>query len=126
MATNLAIMGNMHIGHNPVVIANTGNPYILDCARVNGDILSYGIIVANFQSCGFASIFFVLGNTANRTKSVKLIVLADIRMAINYAMWSNTGTCVNAYVITNNTISTHLYSGMQLGSRCIQSGFMRS
>src|SRR5690625_7341200 len=89
MATNLAIMGNMHIGHNPVVIANTGNPYILVCARVNGDILSYGIIVANFQSCGFASIFFVLGNTANRTKSVKLIVLADIRMAINYAMWSN-------------------------------------
>src|SRR5699024_6599635 len=117
MATNLAIMGNMHIGHNPVVIANTGNPYILDCARVNGDILSYGIIVANFQSCGFASIFFVLGNIANRTKSVKLVVLADICTSINYAMLFNTATCVNAYVLTYNTISKHLCSGMELGCR---------
>src|SRR3546814_7820591 len=77
MAGDLAIVGDMHVRHDPVVVADAGNPHILGRSRLDGDIFTHGLAVAAFQARGFAGVFFVLRDAADGAKTVERIVFAS-------------------------------------------------
>src|SRR5690625_3670170 len=124
MTAYLAIMGNVHVGHNPVVTANAGHAHILHGAGVDRHIFAYCIIITDLQSGGFSSVFFVLWNTPDGAKSVKQIIFTDGGMTINNTMRPDLGACIYFDMLTNNTVEHYLNRGIQLSSRCYHNCWM--
>src|SRR5690606_34068248 len=57
MVAYLAIVGDVRISHDPVVIAQAGNTYILRRACIDGDVFPYGVTVADLEPRGLTRIF---------------------------------------------------------------------
>ena len=57
---NGAIMRDMHVSHNPVIVADFGHAFILNGATIKGAEFANGIIVANFKCGRLACILFIL------------------------------------------------------------------
>src|SRR3546814_18852920 len=58
MATYLAIVRDMHIGHDPVVVFQAGHAHVLRGTGVAGDVFAHHIAITAFKTRGFALIFF--------------------------------------------------------------------
>ncbi len=75
--TDLAVMGKVHIRHDPVVVTDSGDTDILRGTAIQGAELADGVVVADFQPGRLAGIFFVLRRRADGTKLVNHIARAD-------------------------------------------------
>ena len=53
-------MRDMHIGHDPVIVTQPGNPLILDSTAVYSHELADGIAVTDFQPGRLARVFLAL------------------------------------------------------------------
>ena len=62
VVAHLAVMRQMHIGHDPVVVAHTGHADIAGRANIEGTKLADGVALANDQLARLARILLVLGN----------------------------------------------------------------
>src|SRR5690606_32853537 len=122
VAAYLTIVGNMHISHNPVVVAHAGNANILGCARADRDIFTNGIAVADFQACRLALVFFVLRNAANGTKPIESIVGAYGGVAINDAMRSHDGAWSDGHMLAYDTVRPYRHIIGYLGTWRYDSG----
>ena len=83
MAANLAIMRNVRVGHDQVVIADPRASAALHRSAIDGDKLANLVMVANLQPRRFARIRNVLWSRANRTKGGEAIVSANCCRALN-------------------------------------------
>src|SRR5690606_12949007 len=54
VAGYLAIVRNVHVGHDPVVVAHAGYTHVLRRARIDGDVLAHHVAVADLESGGLA------------------------------------------------------------------------
>ena len=72
---DLAVVGNMHIGHHPVVITNPGDPFVLRCTGIKSAKLANSIAIANFQARGLTGIFFILRLRPQRSKLKNLVTI---------------------------------------------------
>src|SRR3546814_5864650 len=104
MAGDLAIGCDMHVRHDPVVVADAGNPHILGRSRIDGDIFTHGIAVADFQARGFAGVFFVLRDAADGAKTVERIVFAYGGMAIDDAVRADDAARAHRDVLANDAV----------------------
>src|SRR5690625_451803 len=112
MTAYLTIMGDVHVGHNPVVATNPSHAHILHGAGIDRHIFSYCIIITDLQSGRLTIVFFVLRNTSNGAKSIKQIIFTDGSMTINNTMRANLGASVYFDMLTNNTVGTYLNRGV--------------
>ena len=83
---NLAIMCQVHISHDPVVISELGDAGVARRANVEGAKLSDGVAIANDQLARLTCIFLVLGDCAQGVELKNFVVFADGGMAFNDAM----------------------------------------
>jgi hypothetical protein len=72
--TNLAIVGQMYIGHDPVVITDTGYPGILRGAAIESAKFAYRITIANLKLRWFTLIFLVLRRFAQGRKLINAVI----------------------------------------------------
>src|SRR5690625_2904331 len=77
VATNLAIVGDMNISHNPVIVRHPGGTHILYSAGIDGDIFPYHVAVADGQVSCFALIFFILRVPPYGAEAVEGIVFTN-------------------------------------------------
>ena len=63
VVTNLTVVSQMNIGHDPVVISYRGHALIAGRSNIESTKLSNDIAVPNDQFTGFARIFFILRNS---------------------------------------------------------------
>ncbi len=113
---NDAVMGNMHIRHDPIVVTDTGYATTLGRATIDRDKLTNGIIVANFQPSRFARVFFILWRTTDRRMCVNLVTRANPSWAFNNAMCANTATSANMHVSSNNRIRANVDARVNTGA----------
>ena len=59
---DLAIMCDMHIGHDPVIVAHARNARVLRRPQIESTELADGIAIADDQAGRLARIFLVLGH----------------------------------------------------------------
>jgi hypothetical protein len=57
---HLAIVGQMDISHDPVVVAHAGHTTPARRAQVKGSKLANGVAIANHQLTRLAFVFFIL------------------------------------------------------------------
>ena len=119
---DLAVVGNMHIGHHPVVIANPGDPFVLRCTGIKSAKLANSIAIANFQTRGLTGIFFILRLRPQRSKLKNLVIAPNAGMALNHAMRPNARAFTNLNVRANNAVRAHRYRWVHHGTFGNQSG----
>ena len=109
-----AIVGNMDIGHHPVVVPKTGQAAALGGAEVKGAEFADGVAIANFESGGLASVFFILWRCPQRDELENPVVATNGGVAFNHGMGSDRGTGTNANVLTNHGIGADGDAGVDL------------
>ena len=60
IVAELAIMGDVHISHDPIIVTDACHAGILGCAQIEGNKFADGIAVTDFQPGWLTSVFFVL------------------------------------------------------------------
>src|SRR5690606_21305259 len=81
-----AIMRDMRIGHDPVVVADLGDAPILQRAAVDGRVLAYRVAMADHEACRLARVFLVLRRIAYGGELKDVVVFADRRRPFDHGM----------------------------------------
>src|SRR3981081_3908255 len=105
---NLAIVRNVGIGHDQVVVADSGASPALPRAAVDSDKLSDYVMVADLQARRFTRIGDVLRRQANRSKREETIVRANFRGTFDRDVRSQTTALANLDLGPNHAIRSDL------------------
>ena len=117
-----AVVRNVHVGHDPVVVADTGHAGILDGAQVEGAELTDGVAVADHQPGGFTRVFFVLRHSAQGVELEDPVVCADAGVAFDHAMCAHGGACADGHMGADDGIRPHGNRRVQVRALCNDSG----
>jgi hypothetical protein len=74
---DLAVVREMHVGHDPVVVADPRHARVLGCAAIKGAKFAYRVVVADFEPRRLAVVFFVLRHLSQRHELVNAVIGAD-------------------------------------------------
>ncbi len=93
VVADLAIVRDVHIGHDPVVVAHARHAAV-SCARadIEGAELADRVAVADHQLARLARVFLVLRNRAERVELEDAVVAADGGVALDHAVRANGGS----------------------------------
>ncbi len=111
-----AVMGNVHVGHDPVVVADAGEALVLSRAAVDRDALTKGVAIADLKSGRFAPIFLVLGRAAQRGMRMNDVVPAEDRGPFKDRMGADAAACANLNIGANHRIRPDLHIISQFGA----------
>src|SRR6266446_4235615 len=114
---NLAIMRNVGIGHDQVVVADLGASPALDRAAVDGDKLADYVMVADLQACRFACVGDVLRRQANRSEREKDVVRANFRGSLDSDVRNQAAALAELDLGPDNAIRPNLARRMYLAFR---------
>ena len=101
---DLAIMRNVHVGHDPVVVADTRHANVLRGAEVEGAELADRVALADLEPRRLAGVFLVLRHRAERAELEDAVVAADRRVAFDDAVRADARALVDAHVRTNDGV----------------------
>ncbi len=107
VVADLAVMRQVHISHDPVVIAHARHTCIARRTYVEGAKLADGIAITNDKLAGLASIFLVLGNGAQRVELEDTVITTNGGVAFNDAVRANGGACTHLHVRANDRVRTY-------------------
>ncbi|CAE6723744.1 hypothetical protein R69658_01482 [Paraburkholderia aspalathi] len=77
MVTNNAIVGNVSIDHQKVVVSNLGDTASLDRAAMDRDTLADSVAITHFHDGWLPSVFQVLVVFSNRGERIDCVVSAN-------------------------------------------------
>src|SRR5690606_9677667 len=109
MAADLAVMRNMHIGHDPVVVAQASHAHVLRRPPIDGDVIAYGVAVADLEPGGFVAVFLVLGNAADGAETIEIVVCTYRGVAVDDTMRAHGGARPDHDVITDDAVWPDAY-----------------
>jgi len=122
--THLTVVGNVSIGHHPIVVAKSSNTNILGSPNVDSAEFPDGIVVADLESSWLAAILLVLGNFANGRKLKNAIVTPNPGVTGNDRVRTDDRAGANLYVLTDQRIRTDLHICSQACARMHNGGRM--
>lgn len=111
-----AIVRDVHVGHDPVVVADAGNATFLGGTPINGAEFAKGIAVANFQFRWLAAVLFVLRILADRCELKDAVVAAYRCQAFHDGMRTHRGSGTDLYPRTDHGIGPDANASIQLSA----------
>jgi len=110
-----AVVANMHIGHQQVVITDGGFAAILHGAPVNGDPFTDNVVITDHQSRGLAFVFQIGSVLPHGGELVDVVVLADAGGALDHHMGGNHCSRADFDIGPDNGPGAHFHIGCQPG-----------
>ena len=104
VAAELAVVRDVHVGHDPVVVAQARDAGVLHGAGVDGHELADRVAVADLQAGGFAGVLLVLRRPADRRELKDAVALADGRVALDHAVRTDRAARADAHVRADHRI----------------------
>ncbi|OIQ63858.1 hypothetical protein GALL_545990 [mine drainage metagenome] len=104
IVSHLAIMRQMDIRHDPVIVADAGYTRVLYRPDVKRAELANNVAIAYFQSGRFTCIFFILRDFTQRTKLENLIIASNRGVPVNHCMGGNSGTIADLHVFADDAV----------------------
>ena len=128
MATDLAVVCHVSIGHNQVVA--TDNGFTL-CRRtaIDRSALAHYIVIAQLGSSVLALELQILGNTRDNRTRMNIATLAQTRTVLQHSTCANMAIVADNYVSSNvckrinRNVSTDLCVGVDVSHRADQRVF---
>ena len=105
-----AVMRDVRIDHQQVIVTHTGDPGILHSAAVNGDAFADHIAIADFGSRRFTVIFLILIGFADRRELINLVIASDTGMAVHHHVGFQYGAFADFYISANHTKRADLHT----------------
>ena len=102
VAADFAVMGNVAIRHNQVMVSNTCHPATPNGSTVERGRFTNDVVIANNKLGGLVFVAQVLGWLAKTYKRVDLAVLANGAGTRNNRMRGNPAAFANFYIGTND------------------------
>src|SRR5690606_36237315 len=96
----------MHIGHQPVVVADAGQAAAVFGAAVERDEFADDIAVADFEARGLVMEFLVLRHGTERGELPDAVVLADPRVAFDDHMRADAGAVADFNIGADDAVGT--------------------
>ena len=113
----VAIVGDVHVGHDPVVIADARAAATFASPSIKSAILANDVPRADLKSGLFASELFVLRRPADRAKLMDFAIGTDVSWPFDHDMRADLGARVDPYIITYQRPWTDVYIVRYLGVR---------
>src|SRR5881396_3446750 len=123
VVADLAVMRDMHVGHDPVVAADACHAHVLHGAAAESAVLADGVAVADLERGRFAGVFLVLGRPAERAESENSVLSAYASPPLDHHVRPDRGALPYLDVLAYDRIGSHrhpraeLRSGMDDGRR---------
>ena len=109
-----AVMCQMHVSHDPVVVTNLGHARVSRRADIEGAKLTNGVAVTNDQLTGLARIFLVLRNRPQRIELKNAVVIADCGVAFDHTMRPDGSARADANIWADDGVRPHLNRAIEL------------
>ena len=104
VAPDLAVVCQVHIGHDPIVITQAGDTQITWGADVEGTEFSDGVSRTDYQLTGLTLVLFVLRNRAQGIELKDAVIFANCGVPLSHAMRTHSRASSNLDVRTNDRI----------------------
>ena len=102
IAAYMAIVGDVYVRHDPVVVRNRGFVVALDRATTDCTEFADRISVADDQPGRLIGVLLIMWVVADRGELIYMVVFAYYRRAINDYMTVDTRTTANFDVVADN------------------------
>jgi hypothetical protein len=112
-----AVVRQMDIGHDPVVVAQYGLAKVTRGANVEGAELADGVAVTDVELAGLACILLVLRNGTQRVELEDPVVPPDGRVPFDHTMGADAGAGTDSDVRADDGVGTDGDGAVDLGSR---------
>jgi hypothetical protein len=107
MIADNAIVSDVSLGHEKVVIADLGYRAAQFGAAVNRSELSKGISGADTKPASFSMVFQVVGYLASGHEWKKLAAVAELRWSLDHAVARHRDAVVENNLVANDRIWTY-------------------
>src|SRR5436190_15211904 len=91
LVADLAVVREVHVGHDPVLVAQPRDAGIERRAAVDGHVLADGVVVADLHAGVLAGVFLVLRRRAKRGEVEDLVAAADLQAAVEHHVRDDPG-----------------------------------
>ena len=108
-------MGNMDVGHQHVVIAETRHAPAKGRRPVDRHVFTENVVIADPDEGFFPLILEMLRGRAQRDERMDLAVLSNIRPPFNDDVRVNAAPLSNTHVLSDNAIGSHRHPFGQFG-----------
>ena len=115
MVADHAVMGEVTVGHNPVIVADTGFADTGDRTEVERRKFADGVAVADNQLGRLVAVFFVLRDFAEAGKLENAVVFADGGVAVDDGMWADFGVRADLDVGADDGVRADFDAGVEFG-----------
>ncbi len=107
-------MCDMHVSHDPVVVADASDAGVLRGAAAESAVLADGVAIADLERGRLPAVFLVLGRSAERAESENAILRSYARSSLDHHVRPDRGSLPYLDVLADDRIRAHRYSRGEL------------
>ena len=116
VAADDAIVRDVHISHDPVVVTDDCFTTARYCAAIKGYVFPNYIAIADDEFGVLVGKFFVLRRRTYRSKLPNAIIAAHRGWAFNNDVRADHAICADFYFRANDAVWADLHTGVELGA----------
>jgi hypothetical protein len=102
VVADLAVVREVHVGHDPVVVADARDARILHRAAVDGAELAEGVAVPDLDPGRLALVLLVLRRRADRDEVPDGVAPADARVAVEHHVRADEAASAHFHVLADD------------------------
>ena len=118
VVTEMTVVCDVHISHDPVATAESGDTAAISSTAIDGAIFTNDVAVTNLKGCALALELLVLCITTNGIERINVIVAAngcrtvDNHMRLDHRAGTDRDLCANARPWTDGNVIGNLGAGV--------------
>ena len=116
LVTDCAIMRDMDIRHDPVVVAYASSARVLHRTPIDGAVFADRIAVSDGQLRGFAGVLLVLRVVADGCELKDAVVLADDARSLQYHVGLDSRAPADLYIRTDDGVWADRHVRIETGT----------
>jgi hypothetical protein len=117
VVTDLAVMTDVYVSHQEVMIPNARTTATAFGPTMNVYVLSKNVVISNYEKRLFAFEFQILRRQSDGSKGVELIVVADRGGTLNHHMGFEAASVSDLHTTANTAIRPNAHVGTQFSFR---------
>src|SRR5439155_12425623 len=108
LAADLAVVREVHVSHDPVLVAHARYADVLRRAAVDRDVLADGVVVADLDRGRLAAVLLVLGRRADRGEVEDLVAPADAHVPVEHHVRADPASLAQLDMLADDAVGPDL------------------